>query len=170
MSATRALMTRGARRVVTSRGRAVRECERARHVTAAPSLSLASAAGAGRASRSRLRRRPPRRRSRHRRGAHAVRSGEPPSRGADGSHSERPTTAKGVTLARAVPTIACEGGPASVVRAILPPGAPRALIDARGGMGFPHWGFLSGGGASEGGVQGGKPRRGRHGTPFAHHS
>ena len=34
-------------------------------------------------------------------------------------------------------------------------------------MGVPLWGFLEGGGASEGGVQRGTPRRGRSGTVFA---
>ena len=34
-------------------------------------------------------------------------------------------------------------------------------------MGFPPWDSLCGGGASEEGFQGGKPRRGRRGTPCA---
>jgi hypothetical protein len=66
-----------------------------------------------------------------------------------------------------------KGVPGTVVRAILPQGPhahgerQRAESNERGGMGVPPWGFLIGGGASEGGSQGGKPRRGRRGTPFA---
>ena len=61
--------------------------------------------------------------------AHLLFVREPPFRGADGSHSRKPTIAKGVTLARAFVAIAREGAPGSVVRAILPQGPhapPRA--------------------------------------------
>ena len=81
--------------------------------------------------------------------------------------------AKGVILARAVLAIAREDAPGPVVRAILPQG-PHALaarsaapLKRVGGWVSPPGDSLFGGGASEGGVQGGKPRRGRRGTPFA---
>ena len=40
-------------------------------------------------------------------------------------------------------------------------------MNARGGRGSPLWGFLCWRGRPEGGIQGGEPRRGRRGTPFA---
>jgi len=64
--------------------------------------------------------------------------------------------------------------PGTVGRAILPQGHARAerseaFITGRGRDGCPPLGIpCSGGGASEGGIQGGKARRGRRGTPFAH--
>ena len=67
-----------------------------------------------------------------------------------------------------------KGDPGTVGRAILPQGHDRAerseaYITGRGRDGCPPLGIpLIGGGASEGGIQGGKPRRGRRGTPFAH--
>src|SRR5260370_25891970 len=63
------------------------------------------------------------------------------------------------------------GAPGTVVRAILPQGPhalgerQRAESNERGGMGVPSWGFLTGGGASEEGCQGGNPRRGGGGAP-----
>jgi hypothetical protein len=46
--------------------------------------------------------------------------------------------------------------------------AQRGAYDARGGMGLPSWGFLNLVGAPRKRGPGGKPRRGRRGTPFAH--
>ena len=66
-----------------------------------------------------------------------------------------------------------QGAPGSVGRAILPqrgptPGERSEPLTWRGeGWVSPPGGSFFGGGASEGGVQGGKPRRGRRGTPFA---
>ena len=95
-----------------------------------------------------------------------------PLQGADGSHHQN-HNAKGVILARVVLTIAREDAPGPVVRAILSQG-PHALgarsappMKRVGGWVSPPGDSLSGGGASEGGVQGGKPRRGRRGAPFA---
>ena len=60
-----------------------------------------------------------------------------------------------------------------MVRAILPQGPPRIGEAQRaesmsvGGWVFPLGDSFLGGGASDGGFQGGKTRRGRRGTPYA---
>ena len=97
--------------------------------------------------------------------------GAPLEGGGRGHHQNRP--AKGVILACAILTITREDAPGPVVRAILPQG-PHALaarsaatMKRVGGWVSPPGDSLCGGGGSEGGVQGGKPSRGRRGAPFA---
>ena len=83
--------------------------------------------------------------------------------------------AKGVILACAGPTIAREDAPGPVVRAILPQG-PHALgarsaplMKRVGGWVSPPGDSFSGGGASEGGVQGGETKAGEARRALCHH-
>ena len=65
-----------------------------------------------------------------------------------------------------------KGWPGALGSTRSPPWGPTPRAGRRlkgvGRMGFPPWGFLVSGGASERGFQGGKPRRGTSGTSLCH--